>query len=442
MNSSPKIVVPQRKIQQQQQQQQRQQRETSSSNPIFEIIIFIPIHSFPYSPPMTTTSTNHNKNLILLNSETDALTVSWTEAPNAVRYVLQYRRAADADDQFITLSETLTSTQARKKNLSNDASDAADEDDANTTTTTTTTRGFYFRVAAVTNDKDPQPPQDWVTHPEPFQLLTGDEASTRMSAPIAVVSGSPYAAIVRWNKYSNNNNKPDTFKYEIQMRENIGGNPWETIAASFAHTEVKKKNLTSPAGYQFRVRPVAGATSDTVATSTATLFSPPSDPFVGLGLSAGLKRLFQSLEQGTLLQKSDDGKSSRPITLEEALGGKEFVLLYASAHWCGPCRSFTPMLAKWYQSLGKTNKTVEVVFLSADHDPSSFQSYYGGEMPWLAVDFDEDTREELMAWIKVTGIPRLCVLDARTGRIIEDNAVGKPLDIQRWRSLVAPAAGK
>ena len=60
-------------------------------------------------------------------------------------------------------------------------------------------------------------------------------------------------------------------------------------------------------------------------------------------------------------------------------------------------------------------------------------------MPWIAINFDEDAREELMAYIRVTGIPRLCVLDGRTGRIIEDNAVGKPFDINRWRKL---ASGK
>jgi len=32
-------------------------------------------------------------------------------------------------------------------------------------------------------------------------------------------------------------------------------------------------------------------------------------------------------------------------------------------------------------------------------------------------------------------IPQLSVLSGRTGRIIEENAVGKPFDIDRWRSL-------
>ena len=80
------------------------------------------------------------------------------------------------------------------------------------------------------------------------------------------------------------------------------------------------------------------------------------------------------------------------------------------------------------------SKAVEVVFLSADQDENGFKSYYSS-MPWAAVPFDDDGRESLMGHIRVQGIPRLAVLDGRTGRIIEDNAVGKPLDTSRWRQL-------
>jgi nucleoredoxin len=99
------------------------------------------------------------------------------------------------------------------------------------------------------------------------------------------------------------------------------------------------------------------------------------------------------------------------------------------------CRQFTPKLVNWYQSQG-ANKVVEVVFLSADHDESGFKQYYNS-MPWLAVKYDDDAREQLMSKISVSGIPRLVVLDGRTGRIVEDNAVGKQLDLARWRKLAS-----
>ena len=33
----------------------------------------------------------------------------------------------------------------------------------------------------------------------------------------------------------------------------------------------------------------------------------------------------------------------------EALAGKEFICIYFSAHWCPPCRGFTPVLKDFYQ---------------------------------------------------------------------------------------------
>jgi len=352
----------------------------------------------------------------LIDASSNSLTVSWTATPGAAHYVLQYRKAARANEgdhdqpqpSFETLSDKLTTPQARKRNMT-------DQDGL----------GFVFRAGACTATNET--PSTWVTHSEPFYLLTEEQEKQRMRAPQAFLGGRNATLRITWQHAAAGTNAEEA--YELQMRENSPGIDWTTIAASLKGTEVRKKNLTSPNGYQFRVRPAGRA--------EALAFSSPSEPVTALGLSDGIKKLFGSLESGTLLQHPNQP----PVSLEDALGGKEFVLLYASAHWCGPCRNFTPKLTQWYQSLSAgrdNNSTVEVVFLSADHDENGFQSYYK-TMPWLAVYYDDDAREQLMAHIRVSGIPRLAVLDGRTGRIIEDNAVGKPLDIARWRKL---AAGK
>ena len=349
--------------------------------------------------------------IVLIDATSNSLTVSWPESQreSSVRYVLQYRKAIDSDNEvFETLSDKLTSSQARKRNL---------VDPEGT--------GFLFRVGSVdanslseNGDSIEKQVKFWITHLDPFHLLSEEQQVNRIqNAPKVLLAGN-HRLLVSWDGYNGSETK-----YEIQMRENNGGEEWKTIAPSFAGTNVKKKNLTSDQGYQFRVRP----------TTSETVFSPPSDPMVALGLSDGIKRLFRSLDSGTLLRSTKEP----PIPLAEALGGKEIILLYASAHWCGPCRQFTPSLIQWYNSLpSSVRDVVEVVFLSADHNESGFRDYYGS-MPWLAVDFDEDAREEIMGVIRVSGIPRLAVLDGRTGRIIEDNAVGKPFDINRWRSLMA-----
>mmetsp|Transcript_30907 Transcript_30907/g.64507 ORF Transcript_30907/g.64507 Transcript_30907/m.64507 type:complete len:341 (-) Transcript_30907:3325-4347(-) len=337
--------------------------------------------------------------IILTQVESDALTISWPGQTDALKYTLQYRRATkegEEEEEFQTLSDKLSATQARKKNLIDDSG-----------------AGFLFRVGAV--QKEGEPVSTWITHDAPFHLLTKEQESSRMEAPQVRLGGVSHSAFVSWKKSS------ESEGYEIQMRENVGGSDWATIAPSFGGLEVRKKNLTCPDGYQFRVRPAGVDTA---------VFSLASNVIVTFGLSAGMKRLFGSLEDDTLL------RGDKPIPLEEALGGKEFVLLYASASWCGPCRQFTPMLTQWYNSVASNNRPAEVVFLSADHDASGFRQYFS-KMPWLAIDFDDDTREQLMAYIRVTGVPRLAVLDGKTGRIIEDNAVGQPLDVNRWRSLAS-----
>ena len=327
----------------------------------------------------------------LIDATSSSLTVSWPKVAGASRYVLQYRKAVCGDKvTFETLSNKLASTQARKRNL-----DFAG--------------GYFFRVGAAEGEEDDDNVKSWVSHNEAFQILSEDQESGRMETPTTVPAGNQ-ALLIKWKKH-------ETSSYELQMRENDGGAKWNTIAASLSSTEVRKKNLTSPQGYQFRVRP---AGSDAA-------FSSPSDPAVALGLSRGMKQLFGSLEEGKLLK---DPQTSLPLA--DALGGKEFVLLYASAHWCGPCRQFTPMLSKWYQS--NHHQNAEVVFLSCDHDQKGFDSYFNS-MPWLAVPYDDDARESLLGYIRVTGIPRLVVLDGKTGKTLVDNAVGQPLDINQWRRL-------
>merc|ERR1712100_287490 len=90
--------------------------------------------------------------------------------------------------------------------------------------------------------------------------------------------------------------------------------------------------------------------------------------------------------------------------------------LYFSAHWCPPCRGFTPQLAQWYSTSLKA-KGLEVVFVSSDRDEQSFKDYFG-EMPWLALPFsDRERKAALSKKFKVNGIPTIVILDAE-GKVI------------------------
>merc|ERR1711912_32442 len=79
---------------------------------------------------------------------------------------------------------------------------------------------------------------------------------------------------------------------------------------------------------------------------------------------------------------------------DEVLAGKKHVLVYFSAHWCPPCRGYTPELSKAYEGSAKKDDTA-VVFVSSDRDQASFDEYYS-EMSFFAVPFEKrDIKEKL-----------------------------------------------
>jgi nucleoredoxin len=98
------------------------------------------------------------------------------------------------------------------------------------------------------------------------------------------------------------------------------------------------------------------------------------------------------------------------VDTEEALKGKKAVGIYFSAHWCPPCRGFTPKLAEFYTN-GLKEAGMEIVFVSSDRDEGGFKDYFK-DMPWLALPFsDRETKAKLSKQFKVSGIPSFVVLD-------------------------------
>eukprot|EP00747_Dinoflagellata_sp_TGD_P141218 gnl/TRDRNA2_/TRDRNA2_176097_c0_seq2.p1 gnl/TRDRNA2_/TRDRNA2_176097_c0~~gnl/TRDRNA2_/TRDRNA2_176097_c0_seq2.p1 ORF type:complete len:657 (+),score=111.03 gnl/TRDRNA2_/TRDRNA2_176097_c0_seq2:143-2113(+) len=107
------------------------------------------------------------------------------------------------------------------------------------------------------------------------------------------------------------------------------------------------------------------------------------------------------------------------VSTTTALAGKSAVGIYFSAHWCPPCRGFTPELAKVYKG-ALAAKGLEIVFVSSDRTESDFEGYYK-DMPWLAVPFAaRELKEKLSKKFKVQGIPTLVILDAEANTITLD----------------------
>ena len=107
----------------------------------------------------------------------------------------------------------------------------------------------------------------------------------------------------------------------------------------------------------------------------------------------------------------------------EALSELDAIGIYFSAHWCPPCRGFTPVLAERYKGLKEAGKKVEIVFVSSDRDEGAFNEYHA-EMPWLALPFaDRARKQELSSKFGVSGIPTLVFIDAQ-GELITDEGRG------------------
>jgi len=107
----------------------------------------------------------------------------------------------------------------------------------------------------------------------------------------------------------------------------------------------------------------------------------------------------------------------------QTFSSKSGVLLYFSAHWCPPCRAFTPQLAEYYKT-HKDKFNFEIVFISSDKSDAEFNSYWG-EMPWLALSYDQrDLKTKLGSKYNVSGIPTLIVLDSK-GATVTTNGRSK-----------------
>lgn len=151
----------------------------------------------------------------------------------------------------------------------------------------------------------------------------------------------------------------------------------------------------------------------------------------------------ESLFGSELLTKV--GGPKKPTS--ELLKDKDLVLLYFSASWCPPCKTFSPILVNFYNACAKEGK-IEIVYVSSDREVPDFEDYYG-KMPWLSIPAEQGSaaiKNNLAQKLGIQGIPALIVVDAKTGEFISgsgredvtkvggDNLAGKEL-ISKWKNM-------
>lgn len=108
---------------------------------------------------------------------------------------------------------------------------------------------------------------------------------------------------------------------------------------------------------------------------------------------------------------------------DDALSKKTLILYYFSAHWCGPCRQFTPKLIEYYNRVVAVHPEVELVFYSEDRSAGEMEKYMSETgMPWLAIDYNKRKEKTNLSQTAGNSIPALFLCE-RTGRLLSNAVV-------------------
>lgn len=105
------------------------------------------------------------------------------------------------------------------------------------------------------------------------------------------------------------------------------------------------------------------------------------------------------------------GTNSLDNASESDLMQKDIIAVYYSAHWCPPCRAFTPELVEFYDRAIREYSNFQLILVSSDENNLAMHDYMKwGNMKWLAVNQDRLGETELEKHA-ARGIPYMVVLD-------------------------------
>lgn len=144
---------------------------------------------------------------------------------------------------------------------------------------------------------------------------------------------------------------------------------------------------------------------------------------------------------GPLLQHRE-----KEIQISE-LRNKGMVLLYFSASWSPPCRSFTPILSKFYRKANKPEKQLEIIFISCDISEDQYNEYYS-TMPWLSVPYKEQGIKDIATrHYEISAIPGLILVNEFGAPLHEScriDIMSKDLNacILHWRDKLQPRSSR
>lgn len=120
------------------------------------------------------------------------------------------------------------------------------------------------------------------------------------------------------------------------------------------------------------------------------------------------------------LKKIEEGKL---VKAKPDLSGIDYYAIYFSAHWCPPCRKFTPKLVSAYNELKGKHKNFEVIFFSSDKGKKEMAEYMEEtHMPWYGFDYKKAKKSPIRDY-SPRGIPCLVILD-KDGKVLAHSYKG------------------
>lgn len=92
---------------------------------------------------------------------------------------------------------------------------------------------------------------------------------------------------------------------------------------------------------------------------------------------------------------------------------KKYLFVYFSAHWCPPCRRFTPHLVDFYNKK-HAGGDFDLVFVSSDKGQREMNTYMKEtKMPWIGLKLDSKPANAFVKMRTGTGIPNLMLLNEK-----------------------------
>ena len=122
-----------------------------------------------------------------------------------------------------------------------------------------------------------------------------------------------------------------------------------------------------------------------------------------------------------------DGKFTYEASIDKET---KYIAYYFSAHWCPPCRKFTPLLAEFYkENFGKTTHSFDIAFVSSDRNTSAMKKYMKeGKMGFKGVKHRSSLAKALDEKYAARYIPFLVIVDSEGNVVSKSKHASEVLD--------------